>query len=178
MDRASLKRLLKRVPTSREVSDLAWELSSHTDDTVALSACSLLDHALRDAIASKFVELTSAELNELFSEANGGALATLTSKIRLAYALGLFGPKTKSDLNILRIVRNAIAHAVPRPSFDTAEIEVECRRLQIIADADTVDASPREIFVAAATILISNIQLLADAQRRPEFNYLIIPTLS
>lgn len=47
----------------------------------------------------------------------------------MAYALDLISAETKNDLDYIRHVRNAFAHARTEVSFDTPEIGNECRKL-------------------------------------------------
>ena len=59
--------------------------------------------------------------------------ASFDAKIRRAYAMGLFGEGTKKNLDIIRVIRNAFAHA-PRPvRFSTVEIKDACALLEMPA---------------------------------------------
>jgi hypothetical protein len=58
-----------------------------------------------------------------------GALATFSSKIRIGYALDIFGPETYQNLDYIRHVRNAFAHTKISVSFETAAIKNICELL-------------------------------------------------
>lgn len=56
----------------------------------------------------------------------------MNSKIRVAYALGVFGKATRDSLAEVTRIRNLFAHAPTLVSFDTPEIVAACGRLNII----------------------------------------------
>jgi hypothetical protein len=71
--------------------------------------------------------LSADEFRDLFEER--GPLSDFASKIQVGYAMGLFGPKTKQDLGLIREIRNAFAHSLALISFDTKEIADVCHML-------------------------------------------------
>jgi hypothetical protein len=48
-------------------------------------------------------------------------LATFSAKIRLAYALSIFGSSTRDDLDTIREIRNAFAHSTRPLASDPAQ---------------------------------------------------------
>jgi DNA-binding MltR family transcriptional regulator len=161
--KTSLKNLLNKIPTKDEMHHIALRLRDYPDEAAALVACSLLNHALRDAIASKFIKLSAIEIDGIFSDNQGGPLSTFASRIRIAYALGILGPRTRDDLNILRSVRNVIAHAVPKVDFTVQEVRAACAKIQFVSDADTAPA--KELYVMTAAFFIWNLQTIAAQNR-------------
>jgi hypothetical protein len=74
--------------------------------------------------------LTSDDRKRLFE--GDGAVSTFSSKIILAYALKLIGRITKSDLDLIRFLRNEFAHSRMPFDFKTPEVRAVCDRLKII----------------------------------------------
>src|ERR1051326_7379863 len=70
-----------------------------------LLSCSLMEALLIGVIKTKMVKLTNREQDELFEGANA-PLSTFSAKIKTAYALGCYGPRTRHDLETLRKIRN------------------------------------------------------------------------
>jgi hypothetical protein len=57
---------------------------------------------------------------------------TFSEKIALAYEHHIIGPKTKHDLEIVREIRNAMAHSDRAISFDTPPVATLCRSLNAL----------------------------------------------
>jgi DNA-binding MltR family transcriptional regulator len=130
-----LRELAKQVPTEQQIYDTLNSLhfdTGHTADrSMAIIGSTVVERALEAAIAAKFVPLTNSELSELFGQS--GPLSTFFGKIRVAYALNSIGVKTKSDLDIIRAVRNAFAHSLLEMRFDFPEIVALCNEFQVLA---------------------------------------------
>jgi hypothetical protein len=86
--------------------DELW--ANMTDDGMpgtVMIAVSHIDGLLKGAITYRMVNLTSDDEEVLFS--GFGPLATFSARIRIAYALGIIGKKTRHDLDLMREIRNA-----------------------------------------------------------------------
>jgi hypothetical protein len=59
-----------------------------------------------------------------------GPMGTFASRIAVAYALGIFGPQTRHDLDLIRHLRNQFAHCRNPLSFDMPAA-ADCSHLQI-----------------------------------------------
>jgi hypothetical protein len=104
----------------------------------------------------------------------------LSDKIKLAYGLALIGEQTRRDLNRLRDIRNAFAHARQNITFDTKAIANICGALELPSDprfpkpnerfphnfAATYKESknPRERFFFTVTRIMSRLSLAWDTQ--------------
>ena len=99
------------------------------DRAAALITGTILEQGLEYALTSHFVELNSNERRDLFSADADAPLSSFAAKERLAYALGVFGPKTRDDLSCIRRVRNAFAHAKVHLNFESPEIIAVCNLL-------------------------------------------------
>ena len=77
---------------------------------------------------ARFVRLGKDREDAIFS-GSGAPLSTLSSKIIMGHALGLFGPLTRKDLDIVRSVRNLFAHTALPVSFINLELDGKCKKL-------------------------------------------------
>lgn len=105
-----LKSLLKSPPSKEEEDRVAREILTSSPRAAALVAGAFLDVFLQRLIIRHFVALSVSEMESLFEPDR--PLGTFSSKIKVARALGIFGPKTAHDLNIIRDIRNAFAHGL------------------------------------------------------------------
>lgn len=62
---------------------------------------------------------------------------TFAMKIRMAYALGVFGPKTRDDIDTMRHIRNFFAHDRSHLTFSDPDVSGLCDQIK------WVDAFPR-----------------------------------
>jgi hypothetical protein len=105
--------------------DLEWEtlvgtLGGARDLMVAILLTPVVEDALQRLIRTRLVAtLTEADLAALFE---AGPLSSLTARTRLGYALGLFGPRTRADLDRIQHVRNVFAHSWREATFESAEV--------------------------------------------------------
>jgi hypothetical protein len=109
--------------------DLLDELKEQHDRAAAVILAALLEDALRDAILSRMVPLTEQKERQIFGP--DSPLGSLSAKIKVGFALGVYGPETRADLDTIRGIRNAFAHARRPIKFDTPEIAAECAKLRI-----------------------------------------------
>jgi DNA-binding MltR family transcriptional regulator len=107
-------------------------LDSHkdvfADYAIAVVGAGLIEKALEAVILTRFVDLDSDERSSIFEYKNG-PLSDLSSKIKIAYALGLFGPQTRADLNNIRTIRNHFAHSLNLLRFEIKEVADICALL-------------------------------------------------
>lgn len=111
-----LKKLADQIPDDAAVWDtlqgLVEDENPWVDHVIALLGSSYVEKALEVAITSRLIiALTKAEREALFSCEKRGPLSDLFSRIKIAYALDIVGPKTRDDLEHIKAVRNAFTHA-------------------------------------------------------------------
>src|SRR5271156_1685063 len=92
-----------------------------------------LDHALELLLASEFRPLKKDEHNRLFRASRDGYMSGTDGKIRLAYALRLFGPHCYNDLLIINDIRNVFAHSLHRVDFAHPLVTADCENLRMVA---------------------------------------------
>jgi hypothetical protein len=60
-----------------------------------------------------------------------GPMGTFDLKVKMANALKIFGPETDANLNLIRVIRNAFAHATIPITFKTSAIIAICECLVV-----------------------------------------------
>jgi hypothetical protein len=150
----SLKALVRQAPGHGEIKTVILDLHRENNErSTVLTLASLLDHALQIALLTKMRrDLIPPEQAEMFG--GRGLLATFSAKIDLAYALKLIGPKTRDDIDMIREIRNAFAHARGPISFQTKEVATVCARLRFPAAVAHAPNEPQlNRFKMCATLL-------------------------
>jgi DNA-binding MltR family transcriptional regulator len=162
-----IKKLAKQIPDAKKIgrilSRLEMEDSILADYAIAMIGAELLNGALEAALHGRFRKLDEkTEVPELFSYEQNGPLADLGSRIKVAYAMNLFGPETRDDLNSIRRIRNLFAHHPEQHSFWEPEIAEECRHLHIVNTltiAHGVDRrDPRSRYIGACTTIAGRLR--------------------
>jgi hypothetical protein len=124
----------------------------------ALILSALIDNTLEYVIRARFVPLNKSNFDALFRNPTA-PLSSLSAKIALAHAMGIVGDELRIQLNRLRSIRNAFAHAMVSVSFDDPEIVAECKKLdpQSITRGkfQPEDNTPRERFTAVGTAALT-----------------------
>jgi hypothetical protein len=119
---ASLKAWWRGPLNDSELQPMIDEmLTGDSDRAAVILAVSRMEDELEQNLRSKMRRLNSDENAALFS--GDAPLATLSAKIRMAYALSAIGPKTRDDINALREIRNAAAHARRPFTFAIQEVK-------------------------------------------------------
>jgi hypothetical protein len=88
--------ILEEGPT--QLNALFKEVQHASDRVAAISATAFLDDSLRVVLRSRFISMGRDWEDRIFSGL-GAPLATLSSKIIMGYALGIYGPLTRKDLD-------------------------------------------------------------------------------
>jgi DNA-binding MltR family transcriptional regulator len=128
-------------------------------------AASFLDAFVQKLIMLHLEPLSPAEIDGLFGQER--PLGTFSSKIKLARALGLFGPKTAHDLNLMREIRNAFAHGLRKMSFETPEVRQLVGSLYVIHDvANYGRLRPRKLFFEAVAMLSTHIDQKTTSSKK------------
>src|SRR5215204_6920548 len=98
--------------------DLLKEIITDGPRGAILLSASLVDSLLVGVICEKMRPLTKNEHSDIFD--GTGPLSTFSGRINVAYALGVYGRKTRHDLHSLRNIRNPFAHTVERMDLDAS----------------------------------------------------------
>jgi hypothetical protein len=113
------------------------------DHTAVIVSASVLENGLARAITKKLIPMDTSDHDLLFNDSGNGPLAPFASKIRVGHALGLYGIKMRQDLNTIKAIRNAFAHASNHVDFETKEIADACGAFSILEQEMWNVFSPR-----------------------------------
>jgi hypothetical protein len=163
----TLHDLSRRVPTPEELKAFFDSVKDMENRAVALILSSLTDNLLEACIAMRFVRLGKKRFDKMFRE-QGAPLGTFSAKIATGFALGIINSELRSQLDRIRHIRNAFAHAMLVVSFDEPMIAQACNKLdhnRLIPGIFTLhEDTPRSRFTMAATFAM--FMLLFEVQRR------------
>ena len=114
-------------PTKDDLPAMAKEFYGKSTRAVVILQATMVEGTLANAIESVLhSDLSKTKLFDF-----EGPLGTFSAKIAIAYALGIFGPKTRHDLDLIRLLRNGFAHCSRPMSFSTTEVAAVCKYLQV-----------------------------------------------
>jgi DNA-binding MltR family transcriptional regulator len=151
-----LKQLLKQVPTPEEYQ-IAWQ-SVRKDEprTAVILAATLVEDMLRALLIAHMAKGADEKdgPKDLFGPM--GPLRSFDAKIRLGYAMKIYGDRTFHDLDLLREVRNVFAHGKLSISFSTPGIKWA---VDSFICHDRGKDNPQKRFYSVTTILLSHLML-------------------
>jgi DNA-binding MltR family transcriptional regulator len=117
---------------------------------------------LETAILAKFLPISAKERKELFDGSSNGPLGSFSSRIRLGYAMGLFGPNAKSELEHVKAIRNAFAHGALSLDFKHKDIKQACEKLNLHIHLTIVEStngnSPKDRYIDTVTFITSRLR--------------------
>jgi len=147
------------------------------DTALVLLAATRIEGALEVAILAKMRPLNSTERKGLFEYTHNGPLCDFDARIKIAYALGVFGSKTRDDLFAIKAVRNHFAHPKAHWSLDHKEIAAICDSLHIhgtitILGTNLDRSTPRGRFMAACQTISSRLKFNIENLAPPSLSNL------
>lgn len=165
MARETLKALSRKQPGLGEIFDIFHALSTEADRAMTILACAQIENALEGAIESRLIAtLSENDRARLFEGDN--PISTFSAKIKVGFALGIYGHETRADLNCVRDIRNAFAHSRIAISFKTEPVAEACKTLNAPRGLGTEDKylwEPRDRYYRATNQLVVN--LLEESQQ-------------
>jgi hypothetical protein len=108
---------------------LLLALESQSDRAAAIIAGAFLEDQIGMTIEGLFVPLSEPEVGALFH--GTGPLSGFYAKILVGYAMGIFGPRTRQDIEIISNIRNEFAHNTEFIEFSSPLIVEKCLRLDL-----------------------------------------------
>lgn len=114
------------------------EFQKESDRAAVVLTASIMDELLRTLLAARLVPVTSSN-DELFDGANA-PLGTFSSRIEMAYRIGLISVKFARDLHLIRKIRNDFAHNIHGCSFE--EVKVRARVTELCNSHGIIARSP------------------------------------
>jgi DNA-binding MltR family transcriptional regulator len=137
------------------------------DATFALTITSAVEQALELAISTHFV-LDDEGCQRMFDDNSNGPLSTFAAKIRTAFALGIYRKGVREELDMIRYIRNAFAHAKEKLDFSTQEIIEGCMALRTPEKYSSPyvnePKTPKVRFMISARILYTYLEFPNDGK--------------
>jgi DNA-binding MltR family transcriptional regulator len=152
------------LPYFHEVADFRFSLDQETDRGCALMAAAFLDAELEKLLGRHFVADDTVR-KELLSQ--NGPLGAFSSRIDLAYALGLIGKQARRDLHLIRKIRNDFAHVAKSLQFSDQPIAQRCEEFYH-DEMVGVGASPRARFTRTVLAVLAPIHVKLQTLKPPE----------
>ncbi len=133
------------------------EFQNESDRACALLGTSFLDEQLKGLLESFLID--DKKIKELFS--GYGPLASFSSRINMAYALGFLSKTEFSDLELIRKIRNEFAHELHGLQFSSNSIKNRCSELK---SCDAIndyynDLPPRGRFILSVVIIANWVKI-------------------
>ena len=144
-----------------EVMNFRKSLDAETDRGCALMAAAFLDTELERLLRSLLIE-DEKVAGELLGQSK--AIGTFSSRIDLAFMLGLTSSLSRRDLHLVRKIRNIFGHTHLPIEFEDQSIANRCKELTHHL-RDQGDA-PRKLFISAAVGLLAIIHSAMDNRER------------
>ncbi|HXC29421.1 MAG TPA: hypothetical protein VNV38_15805 [Stellaceae bacterium] len=104
------------------------EMDRGDNRTAAIVGAGLLENNLALAIMVRFRPLTPTQQKDMFDNDNS-PLGSFNHKIKIGFAVNLFGERVREDLDAIRRIRNSFAHHLYVRDFDHDEVKDECDSL-------------------------------------------------
>jgi len=145
----------------QRMATLIEEINGQSDRGAAIVGAAWLEESMSAAIES-FLHSEPQSWKRLFG--GNGPLGTLSAKIDLSRLLGLITDTIRSDLHIIREVRNEFAHQIAHKtehtklSFSTPHIKDKCMAIKCVAHEDPTE--PRTAFIRSCAILYADFEML------------------
>lgn len=155
--------IVKKITSFRQV------LIEESDRGCALMAVAFIDELLIELLKAYFIE-DEALTKRLLS--SSGSLSSFSSRIDMAYALGLMSKNIVHDLNILRKIRNDFAHVSKPLTFEEDGLRSRCFALAVMPFPKGLKARSRfcrSMVVAANEIEFARLDL-TKCQARANYN--------
>jgi mannitol operon repressor len=138
----------KQVPNLKGMWAVIIETEKESDRGMTLVLSSFLEEVIKRLLLAIMVASTP---EKDFTEGPSAPISTFSSRIKMAHALGLVTDDERSDLNIIRELRNAFAHQVGA-NYAERSVKDQCRALKYTTTEDLENA--RDHFRTAAIALI------------------------
>ena len=150
-----LSRLLEQVPTPQEYQ-VAWEnVRKDGSRGSVILAGTLVEDSLRALLISRMAPGVGKDgPKDLFGPMK--PLSTFSAKIRMGFALKLYGERTFHDLELLRKLRNLFAHGKLAIDFNTPGVKWAINQFHCHSRGER---DPRKRFYSVTTLLLSHLNL-------------------
>lgn len=114
------------------------EFAKESDRAAAILVCSLFDNALVTLLRNTLVACPTKD-DDLIDSPNA-PVSTFSSRIDLAFRLGLISSKFSRDLHLFRKIRNEFAHNIQGCTFSNSS--VHSRIIELVKSSGLIDRNP------------------------------------
>ena len=118
----------RELPEAHEIEGWFKKVAALGDRECTMAYGALLDSFLAACIRQNLRIEKADTLKELFQDHNA-PLSSLSSKIIVAQTLGIIFPEMRRQIDVVRRIRNAFAHAVQHLDFENETISQEAQKL-------------------------------------------------
>src|SRR5260370_1167381 len=116
-------------PTREDLSKVSATVFTAAPIAAAILGAALIEHELDTLLRRRFPKITDSNWSSMVSE--GAPFSTFDQKITAAFAFRMFDEATKSNLKIIKSIRNVFAHSRMLIDFDHKLITDELKRIKI-----------------------------------------------
>ena len=150
-----LSRLREQVPTPQEYQ-VAWEnVRKDGSRGSVILAGTLVEDSLRALLISRMAPGVEKDgPKDLFGPMK--PLSSFNAKIRMGFALKLYGERTFHDLELLRELRNLFAHGQLAVDFNTPAVKCAINQFHCHIRGEE---DPRKRLYSVTTLLLSHLVL-------------------
>ena len=152
-DSKSNPKILNKLKAIEEFKNFRHSLFEESDRGCALMAAAFIEEKIGELLRAFCIE-NKKSYERLFE--NNGALATFSSKIDLAFLLGLIPKNIFDDLQLLRKIRNDFAHNASLITFESTPIKERCFTFSVLVKT-MLRKHPRTYFIRAMTVILTYI---------------------
>jgi hypothetical protein len=125
-----VRALSRTEPAKEDIEQYMMQTHAEKNDRgAAILMATNLENALQFAISNK-LQANEDRRKELF-EHDSSPIGTFSKKIIIGHTIQLFRDETRNNLEIIRAIRNAFAHAKIPIAFDTKVIMNACAFLKL-----------------------------------------------
>lgn len=104
------------------------ELYEGTDRAACLVGCAIVDSTLIIALACRLIDRGNST-HDIYFYSPTAPLQTLSARIKMGRALGVYGAYIEEILDSVRRIRNTFAHSARPVSFADELVDTECSKL-------------------------------------------------
>jgi hypothetical protein len=149
--------LMNLEPKVELLSKFLNEFQKETDRGASILAGSMLDQKLKDILFDFLIDCPTTK--DLLS-GNNAPVGTFSSRLNLAFSLGLISEYEYNDCNIIRKIRNDFAHKFELEfSFKDQRVSSLCWNLtaDTPGEKESFKDKPRQLFVNGVVMLYVNL---------------------
>jgi mannitol operon repressor len=153
-------------PELKELSEFLVGFNQQDDRAAALVAAAMLDDRMRDILMGFLLQ--GKESKALLDGFNA-PLGTFSARVSACSALALIEPSEASEIDLVRRIRNHLAHSWRPASFDDESVAKLTRQLPWLGPIEEEPSgSSRDRFVIAVSVLLVDLMWRTRLVRREQ----------